>query len=146
MPEPALTAYDMIAYPGYAYVQTHPDHIAALARLCGLSPAPIDTCRVLEVGCGDAANLIPMALALPQASFRGFDLAASSIERGEAMVRELDITNLTLQQLDISEAPDRLGEFDYVIAHGFYSWVPQAARDKLMAICRASLAPQGVAF
>jgi methyltransferase-like protein len=39
-----------------------------------------------------------------------------------------------------------MGEFDYVIAHGFYSWVPQSARDKLMAICCASLAPQGVAF
>jgi hypothetical protein len=39
-----------------------------------------------------------------------------------------------------------MGEFDYVIAHGFYSWVPQSARDKLMAICRTSLAPHGVAF
>jgi len=143
---PAPTAYDLVTYPGYAYVQTHPDHIAALARLCGLSPAPLDECRVLEVGCGDGANLIPMALALPHATFRGFDLAASSIERGEAIVRELGIGNLTLEQLDICDAPDRLGEFDYLIAHGFYSWVPPTARDKLLAICRASLAPQGVAF
>jgi methyltransferase-like protein/2-polyprenyl-3-methyl-5-hydroxy-6-metoxy-1,4-benzoquinol methylase len=146
MPEPTPTAYDTVAYPGYAYVQTHPDHIATLARLCGLSPAPLDQCRVLEVGCGDGANLIPMALAFPHASFRGFDLAASAIERGQAIVRELSIANLTLEQIDICEAPDRIGEFDYVIAHGFYSWVPPAARNKLMTICRASLAPQGVAF
>jgi methyltransferase-like protein len=146
MPEFIQTPYDTVIYPGYAYSQTHPDHIATLARLCDLDPAPLDTCRVLEVGCGDAANLIPMALALPRASFRGFDLAANSIGRGEALARELGLSNLTLEQLDILAAPDGLGEFDYVIAHGFYSWVPPSARDKLMAICRASLAPQGVAF
>jgi methyltransferase-like protein/2-polyprenyl-3-methyl-5-hydroxy-6-metoxy-1,4-benzoquinol methylase len=140
------TPYDTVVYPGYAYVQTHPDHIATLARLCGLNPAPLETCRVLEVGCGDAANLIPMAAALRQAKFRGFDLASSSIERGRALSNQLGLTNLELEHLDICDAPERMGEFDYIIAHGFYSWVPQAARDKLMAICRASLAPHGVAF
>jgi methyltransferase-like protein/2-polyprenyl-3-methyl-5-hydroxy-6-metoxy-1,4-benzoquinol methylase len=146
MSQPVPTAYDTVVYPGFAYVQTHPDHIATLARLCGLDPAPIGTSRVLEVGCGDAANLIPMAAALPQASFRGFDFAAGSIERGRALANELGLTNLALEHRDICELPDRLGEFDYIIAHGFYSWVPQPARNKLMAICRASLAPQGVAF
>jgi methyltransferase-like protein len=146
MAEPARTAYETVIYPGYAYVQTHPDHLAALSKLCGLEPAPLETCRVLEIGCGDAANLLPMACALPRASFYGFDLAAASIERGHMLVRELGISNLKLEHLDICQAPDKLGEFDYIIAHGFYSWVPQAARDKLMAICRGSLAPQGVAF
>jgi len=123
------TAYDTVVYPGFAYIQTHPDHLAALARLCGLHPAPLETCRVLEVGCGDGANLIPMALGLPRAAFRGFDLASSAIERGQTMACELGIANLTLERLDICDVPDRLGEFDYIIAHGFYSWVPKAARD-----------------
>ena len=146
MSQAIATAYDSVAYPGFAYGKTHPDQLATYARLCGLEPAPVGTCRVMEVACGDAANLLPMAAALPQATFYGFDLASRSIERGRAAARELGLTNLTLGHLDISEAPARMGEFDYVVAHGFYSWVPQSARDKLMAICRASLAPQGVAF
>lgn len=146
MSQPVPTAYDSVIYPGYAYDQTHPDQLAAYARLCGLDPGPIETCRVLEVACGDAANLLPMAVTLPQATFHGFDMASSSIERGRAFARELGLANLTLDHLDINEAPARMGEFDYVIAHGFYSWVPQSARDQLMAICRASLAPQGIAF
>jgi len=146
MSEPVPTAYDSVVYPGYAYAQTHPDQLAAYARLCGLEPAPVERCRVLEVACGDAANLLPMAVALPKATFHGFDLASSSIERGRAIARELGLANLTLAHLDINEAPARMGEFDYVIAHGFYSWVPQSARDQPMAICRASLAPRGVAF
>jgi len=145
MPE-AASPYESVVYPGYAYPQTHPDQTAALAHLCGLTPAPLENCRVLEVGCGDAANLIPMAFDLPRASFRGFDLAESSIDRGKKLVREAGLTNLTLEQLDILDAPEYLGEFDYIIAHGFYSWVPPSARDKLFAICRASLAPQGIAF
>ena len=146
MSQPVPTAYDSVIYPGYAYDQTHPDHLATYARLCGLNPAPVESCRVLEVGCGDAANLLPMAETLPESTFHGFDLASSSIERGRAVARELGLTNVTLEHLDITEAPARMGEFDYVIAHGFYSWVPQAARDQLMAICRSSLAPQGIAF
>jgi methyltransferase-like protein/2-polyprenyl-3-methyl-5-hydroxy-6-metoxy-1,4-benzoquinol methylase len=146
MSEAIATAYDTVVYPGYAYTKTHPDRLATYARLCGLEPAPVETCRVLEVGCGDGANLLPMAVTLPQATFYGFDLASSSIERGRAVARELGLTNLTLEHLDIDKAPARMGEFDFVIAHGFYSWVPQPARDKLMAICRASLASNGVAF
>lgn len=146
MSEAIATAYDSVAYPGFAYGQTHPDQLATYARLCGLEPPPLESCRMMEVACGDAANLLPMAVALPQATFHGFDLASRSIERGRAAARELGLTNLTLEHLDINEAPARMGEFDYVVAHGFYSWVPQSARDKLMSICSASLAPQGVAF
>ena len=39
-----------------------------------------------------------------------------------------------------------MGEFDYIVAHGFYSWVPSAVRERLMQICSAALAPHGVAF
>ncbi len=38
------------------------------------------------------------------------------------------------------------GEFDYIVAHGVYSWVPAAVRDRLLAVCRANLAPNGVAY
>jgi hypothetical protein len=39
-----------------------------------------------------------------------------------------------------------LGEFDFIIAHGLYSWVPDAVRDRILAVCAAHLAPQGVAY
>src|SRR6185295_12185038 len=38
------------------------------------------------------------------------------------------------------------GEFDYIIAHGVYAWVPPPVQNKLLAVCRANLAPNGVAF
>jgi methyltransferase-like protein len=39
-----------------------------------------------------------------------------------------------------------LGKFDYIIAHGLYSWVPEVVRERILAICRERLAPQGVAY
>ena len=38
------------------------------------------------------------------------------------------------------------GAFDYIIAHGVYSWVPADVRDKMLAIFHDNMRPQGVAF
>jgi tRNA G46 methylase TrmB len=78
-------------------VQTHPDRLATLATLFGLRPAPPQRCRVLELGCGDGGNLIPMALALPDASFVGVDAAPKAIARGQGVVAELGLANVTLE-------------------------------------------------
>ncbi len=39
-----------------------------------------------------------------------------------------------------------LGEFDYVVAHGVYAWVPPDARDAVLATIAASLAPNGIGY
>jgi methyltransferase-like protein/cyclopropane fatty-acyl-phospholipid synthase-like methyltransferase len=140
------TAYDAVVYPGYAYARTHPDRLATQAVLFGLQPAPIDSCRVLEIGCGDGGNLVPMALDLPGSEFIGIDLAAQPVARGAALADDLGLTNVELRALDVQELPDDLGTFDYIVAHGLYSWIPPEARDALIAACGRHLAPQGVAF
>src|SRR5579862_7914109 len=53
--------YDAIAYGAQANALSHPSHLASIATLFGLRPADVDTCRVLEVGCSDGSNLLPMA-------------------------------------------------------------------------------------
>jgi hypothetical protein len=37
-------------------------------------------------------------------------------------------------------------KWDYVIAHGVYSWVPEDVRDRLLAVCSSALAPAGVGY
>ncbi len=41
-----------------------------MGALFGVEAAPISSARVLELGCGDAENLLPMAVALPDAQAR----------------------------------------------------------------------------
>ncbi|MBN1875788.1 MAG: methyltransferase regulatory domain-containing protein [Anaerolineae bacterium] len=140
------TSYDVVPYPGHSYNFTHPDNLATLATLLGMSPTPVDTCRVLELGCANGANLLPMAESLPGSTFVGIDASQRQIVEGQAIVDALEMKNLTLLPMDIMEDMSALGQFDYIIAHGVYSWVPTAVRDKVMAICKQHLAPQGVAY
>ncbi len=140
------TSYDAVPYFGRAFPQTHPDRLATMATLFGMKPAPVERCRVLELGCGDGGNLIPMAFGLPQSQFVGIDLAARPIAKGQALSEALGLTNIRLLQLDVLDVTADLGAFDYIIAHGVYSWVPPAVQDKILAICQGHLAPQGVAY
>ena len=140
------TPYDEVEYPGFPYPDTHPDHLATLATLFGMSPAPIETCRVLELGCGDGANLVPIALSLPASTCMGVDLASRAIERARACAGALGLANVGFRCADIAGLDRDLGSFDYIIAHGVYSWVSLDVRDRLLAACREHLAPHGVAF
>ena len=138
--------YDQVAYRTFPRRQTHPDRLAAIARLFGMKPAPVTACRVLEIGCGDGANLIPLAYYLPQSRFTGIDLAAAPIAAACAMAGELGLQNIDLRVSDLRDLGPDEGEFDYIFAHGLYSWIPADVRDRLLAVCRQRLAPQGVAF
>ena len=142
----AVNPYERVPYPTYPRSQTHPDCLAAVATLFGMRPAPVDRCRVLELGSGDGGNLLPMAYALPSSEFTGIDLAREAVGEARRMQGALKLRNVRLIDGDLREIGPGFGEFDYIIAHGLYSWVPPDVREHLMGICRECLAPQGVAF
>ena len=52
----------------------------ALGKLFGLDAPDPSTARVLEIGCAGGSNLIPLAYALPDATFTGIDLSVRQIE------------------------------------------------------------------
>lgn len=141
-----MNIYDDIPYPNLTFSQSHPNRLASIAMLLGLDPAPVHNCRVLELGCAIGGNIIPMAYALPNSTFVGLDYSAKQIAAGQKVVDDLGLTNIQLLTRDILDGADDLGEFDYIIAHGVYSWVPEPVREALMAICRDNLAPNGIAY
>jgi methyltransferase-like protein/2-polyprenyl-3-methyl-5-hydroxy-6-metoxy-1,4-benzoquinol methylase len=140
------TAYDQVPYPSLSYSPSHPDRLATMGTLLGMSPPPVDRCRVLELGCAGGGNLIPMAYGLPHSEFVGIDSSLRQIAEGQALLEALELQNIVLQHLDILDVDQDLGQFDYIIAHGLFSWVPPEVREKILQICKHHLSPDGIAY
>ncbi len=140
-------SYDEVSYPGLILPNTHPDRIAAIAKLYGMNPAQPEKCRVLELGCGDGTNLNWLAYNLSDSEFIGIDLAHNHIHEANKNAEELLLQNVRFYQEDVLEiTKDSFGTFDYIIAHGLFSWVPEFVREKILKIYDELLNPNGVGF
>lgn len=117
-----------------------------MARLFGVPAASPATARVLELGCGTGANLLPMADAFPLATFVGVDPVAASIDLGKRFAKAAGLTNVELRLEDFGafSAPGKA--FDYIIVHGVYSRVPEATQRRIWEICRTHLAENGIIY
>src|SRR5262249_6844556 len=122
------------------------DVLATIAAPHGLTPPPVASCRVLDVGCGDGANLLPMAAALPGATFVGCDLSRRAISAAREAVAQLGLANGTLVEGDPRELPGARRPVGYILAHGLYSWVPVEVRDALLALADERLSANGLVF
>lgn len=140
------TAYDTIPYPSNPFRHSRPERLAAVARLFGMdAPAP-EACRVLELGCSMGGNLIVIAQDHPGSRCIGIDASSRQISEGWKTVDTLGLKNIQLRHQDILEVGDDIGQFDYIISHGVFSWVPPAVQDKMLEICKRQLAPNGIAY
>ena len=138
--------YDELPYESYPFALSHPAHLATIARLFGLEAPAVDRCRILELGCAAGGNLIPLAEAFPESSFLGIDISARQINDGLAQISALGLGNIELKVLSLTEMDSSFGEFDYIIAHGLFSWIPDAVRDAVMALIRNHLSGHGIAY
>jgi SAM-dependent methyltransferase len=139
--------YDATPYVSDSFPQSAPGQLAATAHLFGLDTPPVPTARVLEFGCAAGGNIIPFAAAHPDAQAVGIDLSGVQIDQGRRRAQAAGITNLQLLEGDIARMDlASLGKFDYVIAHGVYSWVPENVQDALLSAFSTLLAPDGVAY
>ena len=87
-----------------------------------------------------------MAFNLPDAQFLGVDIASQLIRQGNQRIQSSNLHNIQLRTADLASTGAELGEFDYIVCHGIYSWVPDFVRKSILALCRACLAPEGVAY
>jgi methyltransferase-like protein len=145
-----LESYDQVPYESFAIPETHPDALGCLANVLGLDAAPAEGCRVLELGAASGGNLIPMAWHLPGSEFTGIELSAEQSRRGQATTAALGLENCRLIHADIADLdpdPDQgLGQFDYILVHGVYSWVPESVREHILALCGGLLSGRGIAY
>ena len=138
-------SYDELTYKSIAFAQSSPYRLEACATLLGITPPPCENARVLEIGCSFGGNLIPFAVNNKNAKVVGIDLSGEQIRRGQEIVKEMGLTNLELIHGDICEFKSD-EKFDYIIAHGVFSWVPDFVKEAILKVVRENLSANGVAF
>ncbi len=133
-------------YKTHARKESHPARLGALARLSGVDAPLAESASVLEIGCGNGGNIIPLAATYPDSRFVGFDLSQELIETGKNAIQSLGLKNIELSVGDIAQYQSTKGAFDYVICHGVYSWVAPELQTRILKIGRDALAEHGVFF
>ena len=138
--------YDTIPYVSKPFPQTHPLRLGGIARLFGIDATPLAGARMLEIGCAAGGNLIPLAALNPQARFLGLDISPRQVEQAQARIARLGLTNIEIRCQSFTEFAASEGPFDYIVAHGVFSWVPEDLQEALLALCKTALSPRGLAY
>jgi SAM-dependent methyltransferase len=138
--------YDALPYRHGSIPICSPARTGAIARMLGVAAAPPDRCRVLEIGCAEGMNLLPLAERFPKSHFTGIDFSPVQIANANRAREACGIENARLLCADLRTFEPEAGSFDYVIAHGIYSWVEADVQERLLAACTRCLAPAGVAY
>jgi SAM-dependent methyltransferase len=141
------TPYDELPYRSFPIEWTAPERLALASLLHGGPRQRLDEYRVLELGCGDGTNLIPMAYYRRHATFVGIDSAQTRIAVANEKRSSLGLTNITFLAADFGSAGTRLsGHFDYIIVHGVFSWISPESRTALLELCAERLRRGGLLY
>ncbi len=144
MSEALRELYAGRVYPPMSHPASHPAVVGVHGRLAGLAPVNPDGMRVLEIGCAGGWNLLPIAAAFPGAECVGVDFSAPAIDEARGLAAAAGLANARFECADFA---DWQGEgFDFVIAHGVFSWVADQAKRRLLESCRTALARGGLAY
>ncbi|MGF1461689.1 MAG: methyltransferase regulatory domain-containing protein [Maricaulaceae bacterium] len=140
-----------IPYFGSFYKDQGPPHLRLAALVAGRRAPQVEGgFRCLELGCGPGLSLAVMAAANPDAEFVGIDYNPGHVATGRRWAREGELDNLTLIEGDFGTlaqtARTELGEFDFVVCHGVYTWVGEPVRAGLRAILEQCVLPGGLVY
>ena len=140
------TIYSELGYKSMPFPYTTPATLEAYAALVGISAPNPKTARVLELGATYGGNIISQALFNPDATFVGIELSQEQVEKGNEVIANAGLTNVSLIQSDIASIGSEIGTFDYIIAHGVYSWVDDDVKEALLRLIDEHLAEDGIAY
>jgi trans-aconitate methyltransferase len=117
---------------------------AVVARAAGLDAADPAGARILEIGCGSGHHILSLANRWPGARCHGVDISGRSISVARNRARRAGLGNARFFECPI-EGFEPQGEFDFIIAHGVFSWVPDEVKLALLDFIGKRLAPRGIA-
>jgi Predicted methyltransferase regulatory domain/Methyltransferase domain len=125
-----------------------PEWLDLVALISGYAPpARDDGFAYCELACGRALTSAVLAATHPNATFHAVDFMQEHIAYAESLVERAGIGNLTLHATDFAGAARmELPRFQYIVAHGAYSWIDAQARRDLLGFIDRHLAEDGLVY
>ncbi len=118
--------------------------MANVARAVGMKVGDIPGARILEIGCATGHHLLSLASRWPEAKCTGIDISGKAISRASSLAKRAGLANVRLHECRLGEFEPE-GEFDFIIAHGFFSWVADEVKVRLLDFMGKCLSPEGMA-
>jgi SAM-dependent methyltransferase len=110
-------------------------------------PARRDGFTWCDLGCGQGVTAAILAATHPQGRFHGIDAMPVHIEHARGLAAEADADNARFHAADFAGALAlALPRFDYIVAHGVYTWVDRATRVQLRRLVDARLKSGGLVY
>src|ERR1700732_4664362 len=106
------------------------DHVALVAGV--EPPARTDGFAWCDLGCGQGVTAAILAATHPNGTFHGLDALPGHIAHATGLAAEAEAPNAHFHAADFAAALALpLPRFDYIVAHGVYSWVDRPVRAQL---------------
>ena len=132
------------AYPAMSHPSADPAVNAESARAAGLDAVDPAGARILEIGCAGGHHILSLASRWPGAECTGVDLSGKAVSRARNLARRAGLSNVKFCECTLLKFEPE-GEFDYIIAHGFFSWVPDEVKIHLLDFIGKRLSKNGIA-
>jgi SAM-dependent methyltransferase len=121
------------------------DHVAVISGL--LPPARKDEFAWCDLGCGLGTTAVMLAATHPYGLFHGIDAMPEHTDRGRRFAAEGEVANVIFHTADFVTAGRlELPKFDYIVAHGVYSWVGPQVRSDVRSFIESRLKPGGLVY
>jgi len=132
-------------YPPMSHPPADPAVTSVSARIAGMRAAAPPKAAILEIGCGSGHHLLSLASRWPESRCTGVDVSHEAIRRAGDLAAEAEIGNASFHVASLLDFEPIDGPYDFIIAHGFFSWVPDEVKAALFGFCERHLSHQGIA-
>jgi len=124
-----------------------PTRLRLVAALNGFSPPPAEGFDYCEIGCGNGDTTATLAAACPSSRFLGVDLNPEHVAFARGLAERGALSNVRFLAGDFEELErSALPDFDFVTAHGLFSWIGPSKRRAFIDLASAKLKPGGLCF
>lgn len=121
------------------------DHVALVAGV--VPPDRRDGFAWCDLGCGQGVTAAILAATHPTGAFHGIDAMPVHVGHARRLASEAAIANVHFHAIDFAAALHAASpQFDYIVAHGVYTWIDPASQHALRQFVDRHLKPGGLVY